>query len=53
MKSKLTGEKGFWAYQLFQQQQHQPVALKFLKKKIKSNIYFINNNYKAPQLVSL
>ena len=43
----MQGGKESWAYQLFQQWQHQPPAL---KKKKKSNTYFINNNYKVQVL---
>ena len=41
----MQGGKESWAYQLFQQRQHQPAALKK-----KSNTYFINNNYKVQLL---
>ena len=49
----MQGGKESWAYQLFQQQQHQPAALKQKQNKknqIKSNTYFINNNYKVQLL---
>ena len=46
----MQGWKESWAYQLFQHRQHQPAALKQKQKKIKSNTYFINNNYKVQLL---
>ena len=48
----MLGEKESQAYQLFQQTQNQPATLKKKKKKNQINTYFINDNYKAQQLIS-